>query len=88
MNEGTVDIWVVKYALTQGVFKKEAKLQPSGSFYVTEPLGCFDACYHAGDVALSAEEAAQKVALLRERKIRSAEKALKKLREQVIEIPE
>lgn len=90
-----LDIWVVKYALTQGVFKVKATPWPLGEMKLPSEVEAWSNAedryarlYFQRDIALSAKEAAQKVAVLRERKIKSAEKALKKLREQVIAIPE
>lgn len=68
--------WITKYALTQGIFELEAEdrgdemIKGKGYDY-----------FHAGEFFSDKENAIKKAELMREKKIKSVEKQLQKLKE-------
>lgn len=88
MEKKTIDAWITKYALTQGILKVRAELIVGESMIkvkATDP-SYFDAYYHGKDWHRSWEEAVSRAEQMRIDKITSLKKQLAKLEKMAIAV--
>ena len=76
-----IHVWVTKYTLTSGIFEADAYHCVSVSDRMIEIPGHPPAHYHKPDWHLSREDAVSHAEQMRDKKVASMEKKLKKLRE-------
>lgn len=79
-------VWITKYALTQGIYEKEAELSFPGNEdmieVITTTSGPKEFYHHKGkDWHTSREDAVERAEQMREQKILSLKKQIKKLGE-------
>lgn len=79
-DDPKVHVWITKYALTQGIFEVDARRCDSADQMIEVP-GSFSAYYHKPYWHESREEAVSHAKQMRDKKVASIEKKLKKLRE-------
>lgn len=85
MSNQPADIFVVKYALSQGIFKKTLVERKSG-FYTSPRRSDEFWCLSRKEVALSKEEALEKAEQLRAKRVKSLTKRVQKLKAMTFKI--
>lgn len=79
MNEKTFDVWITKYALTDGITKKRAYVCSGISDEMISIPGSGLEFYHGKDWHSTYEAAKERAEVMRLKKIASIEKQLSKL---------
>lgn len=79
-------VWITKYALTQGIFEKEAKeCDRPGMISIDEGYGCVYFHDEGKDWCRTRESAIKRAEEMRQKKIASLKKQIKKLEEMKFE---
>ena len=73
-----LDVWVTKYALTQGIFKCKADVKANETL-ITVKTASYPTYYHKPYWHLTEKEAQEHARLMKERRIRSLKKQIDKL---------
>lgn len=83
-SDPMIHVWVTKYALTSGIFEVDARhcLETSDKMIEVKGEGAFStAHYHKPDWHTSREDAVARACEMRDKKVSSMEKKLKRLRD-------
>jgi hypothetical protein len=84
-----VKVWITKYALTSGVFTREVEEPNDGSpAMIHDDSSGYMACYYGHDWHRTRRDAIERVSKMREAKIASLTRSLRKIIDQPIEVPE
>lgn len=82
-DEILADIWVTKYALTQGIQHEKAKLEVGGRVALTP-----DNYFRQGEFELTPENAVNKAEVMRRREINRLQRKIDELNNMKIEVTE
>jgi hypothetical protein len=75
-------VWITKYALTQGIYEIEARTCYVGGGEMIEQIGCERSTYYHGKEWQETKELAiEQAEFMRQKKIESLKKQVKKLEE-------
>lgn len=76
-------VWITKYALTAGIVEADVELTENGNAHAVIPfrIGSFRRFIRAIDVHQSQESAARRAGQMRDAKITSLQRQIRKLRE-------
>lgn len=89
-KEKEFEVYITKYALTKGIFKKNAKTSYSGLNNITVKVGTYLTYYHGEgkEWHRTRESALARAIHMRRRKIESLEKQIEKLENMTFEVKE